>query len=91
MAKKIYIKFALLFIAINLICLVNLYAATEEVEVNENNVNNSETTQESEELKLQKEQLNNMIKQLLDEILPKRILNTKLRPGRALPRIPCKR
>ena len=59
MAKKIYIKFALLFIAINLICFVNLYAATEEVEVNENNVNNSETTQESEELKLQKEQLNN--------------------------------
>lgn len=71
MAKKIYIKFALLFIAINLICFVNLYAATEEVEVNENNVNNSETTQESEELKLQKEQLNNMIKQLLDEILVK--------------------
>ena len=56
MAKKIYIKFALLFIAINLICFVNLYAAIEEVEVNENNVNNSETTQESEELKLQKEQ-----------------------------------
>lgn len=71
MAKKIYIKFALLFIAINLICFVNLYAAIEEVEVNENNVNNSETTQESEELKLQKEQLNNMIKQLLDEILVK--------------------
>ena len=71
MAKKILIKFALLFIAINLICFVNLYAATEEVEVNENNVNNSETTQESEELKLQKEQLNNMIKQLLDEILVK--------------------
>lgn len=71
MAKNIYIKFALLFIAINLICFVNLYAATEEVEVNENNVNNSETTQESEELKLQKEQLNNMIKQLLDEILVK--------------------
>lgn len=71
MAKKIYIKFALLFIAINLICFVNLYAATEEVEVNENDVNNSETTQESEELKLQKEQLNNMIKQLLDEILVK--------------------
>ena len=42
MAKKIYIKFALLFIAINLICFVNLYAAIEEVEVNENNVNNSE-------------------------------------------------
>lgn len=71
MAKKIYIKFALLFIAINLICFVNLYAATEEVEVNENNVNNNEITQESEELKLQKEQLNNMIKQLLDEILVK--------------------
>lgn len=71
MAKKIYIKFALLFIAINLICFVNLYAAIEEVEVNENNVNNSETTQESEELKLQKEQLNNMIKQLLDEIFVK--------------------
>lgn len=71
MAKKILIKFALLFIAINLICFVNLYAAIEEVEVNENNVNNSETTQESEELKLQKEQLNNMIKQLLDEILVK--------------------
>lgn len=71
MAKNIYIKFALLFIVINLICFVNLYAATEEVEVNENNVNNSETTQESEELKLQKEQLNNMIKQLLDEILVK--------------------
>lgn len=71
MAKKIYIKFALLFIAINLICFVNLYAATEEVEVNENSVNNSETTQGSEELKLQKEQLNNMIKQLLDEILVK--------------------
>lgn len=71
MAKKIYIKFALLFIAINLICFVNLYAATEEVEINENNVNNNEITQESEELKLQKEQLNNMIKQLLDEILVK--------------------
>ena len=71
MAKKILIKFALLFIAINLICFGNLYAATEEVEVNENNVNNNEITQESEELKLQKEQLNNMIKQLLDEILVK--------------------
>lgn len=71
MAKKIYIKFALVFFTINLIAFVNLYAVTEPIDTNENITTNEETIEDSEELKIKREQLNNMIRQLLDEIVVK--------------------
>ncbi|MDD3303612.1 MAG: hypothetical protein PHP54_01695 [Clostridia bacterium] len=69
MTKKIYIKFALLFFVMNLICFVNIYAATGDNATND--VATDMSAQESEEIKQQKNQLNAMIKQLLDEIIVK--------------------
>lgn len=70
MAKKICTKFILFFVILNLVNVINLYAATEEASTNEETTN-QENIEKNEELEIKREDLDKMIKQLLDELVVK--------------------